>query len=113
MTHKATAIRAVAMGLGFAWFAEDTIRAELGGGALKRLPLRAGSERVAPLYLGFSDPEFPSRDTLRLAEIIEERVKRECATSGGTRRRRAPGARPLPKGSRRSGAQPGRRPRSS
>ncbi len=111
VSHKATSIRAVAMGLGFAWIPEDTIRDELRDGSLKRLNLREGSERMAPIFLAFSDPEFPGRDTARLAQIIEERVKGECATPG-TRRRSAPGARTRPKGSRRSAARPRPAPRS-
>src|SRR5262249_28076581 len=39
VSQKATSIRAVTMGLGFAWFPEDTIREELDGGRLKPLRL--------------------------------------------------------------------------
>ena len=112
VSHKATSIRAVAMGLGFAWLPEDTICDELRDGSLKRLHLREGSERMAPILLAFSDPEFPGRDTARLAQIIEEGVKRECARSG-TRRRSAPAATTLPKGSRQSAARRRLAPRSS
>ena len=45
VSHKATSIHAAAMGLGFAWFPEDTVRAELERGVLKPLPLREGGER--------------------------------------------------------------------
>jgi DNA-binding transcriptional LysR family regulator len=76
--YKATSIRAVAMGLGFAWMPEDTIREELTQGLLKRLPLKEGSERFADLYLAFSDAEFPGRDAARLAEILRTRVALAC-----------------------------------
>lgn len=78
VSHKATSIRAVAMGLGFAWLPEETIRPELAGGTLKPLPLDEGSERIAQLYLSFSDPEFPGRDAARLAGIIRARVESAC-----------------------------------
>jgi DNA-binding transcriptional LysR family regulator len=50
VSNKATSIAAATMGLGFAWYAEDTIRGELQRGELKPLPMRAGSQRSAPLY---------------------------------------------------------------
>jgi DNA-binding transcriptional LysR family regulator len=79
VSNKATSIRAATMGLGFAWYPEDSIRTELESGALKRLPLREGAERWAELYLVFADPDYASRDELRLAEIIREASARECA----------------------------------
>jgi DNA-binding transcriptional LysR family regulator len=79
VSHKATSIRAVAMGLGFAWLPEETILPELREGLLKPLALRAGSERIAQLYLSFADPEFPGRDAARLGEIIRARVAGVCA----------------------------------
>ena len=51
---------------------------ELESGALKRLPLREGAERWADLYLVFADPDYASRDELRLAQIIREAAAREC-----------------------------------
>jgi DNA-binding transcriptional LysR family regulator len=90
VSHKATSIRAIAMGLGFAWLPEETIAAELREGKLKPLPMREGSERVAQLYLSMSDPEFPGRDAARLADIIREKVASQCrrdAKKAGTRRR--------------------------
>ena len=77
VSNKATSIRAVAMGLGFAWLPEETIRKELEDGSLKPLPLKEGAERTAQLYLAFSDPEFPGVDATRLAEIIGARAA-EC-----------------------------------
>jgi DNA-binding transcriptional LysR family regulator len=70
VSHKATSIRAVTMGLGFAWLPEDTISAELAAGTLKLLPLKDGVEREGSVFLAFSDPEFPGRDAARLADII-------------------------------------------
>ena len=80
VSHKATSIRALTMGLGFAWFPEDNIRDELASGVLKPLPLKTGSERFAELYLIIAHRDYADRDTLRLAEIIKERTK-QCAPS--------------------------------
>lgn len=80
VSHKATSIAAAKMGLGFAWFAEDTIRAELQSGQLKRLPMRDGGERYLELYLVFADRDYPGRGAWRLAEIVREEVKRTCAS---------------------------------
>lgn len=82
VTHKATQIAAARMGLGFAWFAEETIRGELERGELKRLPLREGGERYAELYLVFADRDYPGRGAWRLAEIIREQVRDMCAMAG-------------------------------
>jgi DNA-binding transcriptional LysR family regulator len=78
VSHKATSIRAVAMGLGFAWLPEETIREELRSGKLKRLKLREGAERTAQLFLSFGDPEFPGPDVTRLAQIVAERAAAAC-----------------------------------
>ena len=76
VSHKATSIRAITMGLGFAWLPEETIRQELAEGSLKRLPMREADERVVPINLSLADPEFPSRDTLRLVEILGSHAAR-------------------------------------
>lgn len=78
VSHKATSIRAAVMGLGYAWYAEDSIREELESGTLKPLPLREGAERLATLYLMFADREAAGPGTLRLAEILREQVKACC-----------------------------------
>jgi DNA-binding transcriptional LysR family regulator len=78
VSNKATSIRAVAMGLGFAWLPMDTIREELAAGTLKPLPLKDGVQRDAQLFLAFADPEFPGRDAQRLAEIIRTRLGSGC-----------------------------------
>lgn len=87
VSHKATSIRAVAMGLAFTWMPEDTIREELRDGTLKVLPLEDGAARDVPLYLAFADREFPGRDEVRLAEIIRARVAAECEKAPKARAR--------------------------
>lgn len=77
-SHKATSIHAACMGLGFAWFPEESIRGELDAGELVPLPLEQGAERWADLYLVFADPEYAGRDERRLAEIIRERTADSC-----------------------------------
>jgi DNA-binding transcriptional LysR family regulator len=66
------------MGLGFAWFPEDTVRGELERGELKPLPLREGGERWGELYLVFADRDYAGPGALRLANIIRERVAEQC-----------------------------------
>ena len=78
VSHKATSIHAAVMGLGFAWFAEDTVRGELERGVLKPLPLREGGERWADLYLVFADRDYAGPGALRLAAIIREHVTEQC-----------------------------------
>lgn len=70
VTSKATSIRAACMGLGFAWYAEDIIRRELDNGQLRPLPLEAGGERWATLYLVFADLDGAGPATRRLAELL-------------------------------------------
>ncbi len=82
VSQKATAIHAATMGLGFAWFPEDTIRGELASGALKALPLREGGERAADLYLVFADRDYAGPGALRLAEIIRRLVGEQCSRMG-------------------------------
>ena len=82
VSQKATAIHAVTLGLGFAWFPEDTIRAELANGTLKALPLREGGERSADLYLVFADRDYAGPGALRLAEIIRRLVGEQCRRLG-------------------------------
>lgn len=79
VSHKATSLRAVRMGLGYAWYPEENVREELRSGALKPLPLREGAEKFASLYLVFADRESAGPGTLRLAEILRERIAKECS----------------------------------
>jgi DNA-binding transcriptional LysR family regulator len=74
VSQKATSIHAAVMGLGFAWFPEETIRGELQRGELKALPLREGGERWGDLYLVFADRDYAGPGALRLAAIIREHV---------------------------------------
>ena len=78
VSQKATSIHAATLGLGFAWFAEDTIRSELASGSLVPLPLREGGERWADLYLVFADRDYAGPGALRLAEIIRGAVAEQC-----------------------------------
>jgi DNA-binding transcriptional LysR family regulator len=80
-SNKATSIRAALSGLGFAWFAEDTIRTELDEGLLKPLPLREGAEHWAQLYLIYADRDQPGPGAMRLADIIRLEVKAACRDS--------------------------------
>lgn len=72
VTSKATSIRAVCMGLGFAWYPENLVQGELETGALKPLPLRVGAERLADLYLVFPDPDYLGPGAQRMAELLQE-----------------------------------------
>jgi DNA-binding transcriptional LysR family regulator len=78
VSQKATSIHAAVMGLGFAWFPEETIRGELERGELKPLPLREGGERSGDLYLVFADRDYAGPGALRLAAIIREHVADSC-----------------------------------
>ena len=78
VSQKATSIHAAVMGLGFAWFPEETVRGELERGELKPLPLREGGERWVELYLVFADRDYAGPGARRLAEIIREHVAGSC-----------------------------------
>jgi len=78
VSNKATAIHAVANGMGYAWYPDDSVRGELERGALKPLPLREGAEKSGTLYLTFADRETAGPGALRLAQIIRAAVAREC-----------------------------------
>lgn len=75
VSNKATSIRAATLGLGYAWFPEDSIREELESGKLKVLPLRDGAERYGTLYLIYADRDSAGPGTERLAEIIREQAR--------------------------------------
>ena len=82
VSNKATSIRAATMGLGFAWFPEDSIREELDSGQLKAVPMREGTERYATLYLIHAGGDLVGKGARRLGEIIQAQVKAQCAESG-------------------------------
>jgi len=109
VSHKATSIRAACMGLGFAWYPEESIRSELESGALRPLPLREGAERWTELYLVFADPDYASRDERRLGEIIRESVARECARAIAAEVTPAGGAPPPSSGRRERSTRSGAR----
>jgi len=77
VSSKATAIRAATMGLGFSWFPEENIRAELDSGALRALPIDAGAY-YANLFLIYPDAETLGPASRRLLQIIREEVARRC-----------------------------------
>jgi DNA-binding transcriptional LysR family regulator len=81
VSHKASQIHAAGLGLGFAWFAEDTIRAELEQGLLKPLPMREGGARMEQLYLVYADRDCAGPGAQRMAQIIREQVKASCRDS--------------------------------
>jgi len=88
VSQKATSIHAAVMGLGFAWFPEETVRGELERGELKPLPLREGGERWGELYLVFADRDYAGPGARRLAEIIREHVAGSCRKQDVVRRKR-------------------------
>ena len=82
VSHKATWIHAATMGLGFAWFPEDSIRDELRSGALKPLLMREGADRYADMYLVFADPDYAGPGARALAALIREEVSGLCKSRG-------------------------------
>ena len=84
VSQKATSIHAAVMGLGFAWFPEETVRGELERGELKPLPLREGGERWGELYLVFADRDYAGPGARRMAEIIRELVVGSCRKHAST-----------------------------
>jgi DNA-binding transcriptional LysR family regulator len=78
VSNKATSIRALTLGLGYSWMPPDWIAEELASGALKEIPVKDAPMREAQLYIAYADPDFPSRDEMRLAEIIRARTAQAC-----------------------------------
>jgi len=83
VSNKATSIHAACLGMGYAWYPEDSVRGELERGALEPLPLREGAQKAGTLYLVFADREAAGPGTLRLAEIVRQGVARECSRRAG------------------------------
>lgn len=77
VSHKATAIRAAQMGLGFAWYPEEVVQEELAVGTLKPLPLQTGATRAGALYLVFADPDAAGPGARRLAELLRASCHRD------------------------------------
>ncbi len=90
VSHKATSIHAAGLGLGFAWFPEETVRGELERNELKPLPLREGAERWGELYLVFADRDYAGPGALRLAHLIREHVSAQCRLYPDTSRSAQP-----------------------
>ncbi len=88
VTSKATSIRAACMGLGYAWYPEESIREELDSGNLVPLPLAHGGERYVMLYLVHADLDTAGPGVRRLSEILRDRVAETCR-SGPLRSRPA------------------------
>lgn len=99
VSHKATSIRALTMGLGFAWFPEENIREELRADLLRPLPMRSGGERFVEMYLIFAQRDYADRDTQRLAEIIRSRVA-TCEPAAAAQTPLQPKRRPSPRSHR-------------
>jgi DNA-binding transcriptional LysR family regulator len=74
VSHKATSIRAACMGLGYAWFPEESIREELRAERLRPLRLAEGRERFATVYLMLADSDLAGPATRRLATLLRERT---------------------------------------
>jgi DNA-binding transcriptional LysR family regulator len=81
VSHKATQIHAATQGLGFAWFAEDTIRNEIAQGLLKPLPLRDDADRVVQLYLVYADHDQLGPGARRLLALLRDEVTAACRGS--------------------------------
>jgi DNA-binding transcriptional LysR family regulator len=92
VSNKATSIHAACMGLGFAWYAEESVHEELQRGVLAPLPLREGSERWVELYLVFTDRDYAGLGARRLADIIRSHVQGQCSKVRGE----APETPPMP-----------------
>jgi DNA-binding transcriptional LysR family regulator len=78
--HMATSLQAARMGFGFAWYPEEKIREELAAGELKVLPLEGGGDVFGEIYLVLADPEGAGPGVRRLAEILKQDVRSECAS---------------------------------
>jgi len=79
--HMATSLQAARMGFGFAWYPEEKIREEIAAGELKVLPLEDGGDAFAEIYLVLADPEGAGPGVRRLAEILKQNVRSQCANS--------------------------------
>jgi DNA-binding transcriptional LysR family regulator len=62
------------MGLGYAWYPEESIREELESRRLVPLPLEEGRERFVTLYLIYADRDTAGPGVRQLAEIIQKQT---------------------------------------
>jgi DNA-binding transcriptional LysR family regulator len=83
LSNFASSIRAACQGMGFAWYPEDKIAAELARGELTVLPMREGGERFAELYLIYTDRDYAGPASRQLGEILRRRVAQRCRQKGG------------------------------
>jgi DNA-binding transcriptional LysR family regulator len=74
-SQTSTSIEAARRGMGFGWYAETLIGADLASGALKTLPLAGGGERFGELYLVFQDAEGAAPGAQHMAQIIRAIAK--------------------------------------
>jgi DNA-binding transcriptional LysR family regulator len=81
VTSKATSIRAACMGLGYAWYPEESIREELESRRLAPVPLEEGRERFVTLYLIYADRDTAGPGVQQLAGIIQRRTAETCAAA--------------------------------
>jgi DNA-binding transcriptional LysR family regulator len=82
VSNKATQIRALTRGYGYAYVPVYNILAELASGELKVLPMPQ-ARRSTRIVLAFGDTDYPGRDAARLAEIIRARAAAECKVRAG------------------------------
>jgi DNA-binding transcriptional LysR family regulator len=78
VSNMSTSIMAVGMGLGYASYPADRIRAELNTGSLKPLPMRESGVTDVALYLVYADRDDAGPGVRRLAEIIREDTAAAC-----------------------------------
>lgn len=74
VSQKATAIRALCLGLGYSWIASDIVREELDAGHLKPLPLAEGAARSSTLYLVHADGQATGPGIAQMEAIIRGAV---------------------------------------
>lgn len=82
LSNFASSIRAACQAMGFAWYPEDKVAAELDSGELKVLPMREGGERYAQLYLIYTDCDYAGPAARQLGEILRRRVEQRCRQTG-------------------------------
>lgn len=73
-SQTATSIDAARRGLGFGWYAETLIEADLKASTLKELPIAERARRSAELFLVYRDAVGASPGVRRLAELLRYMV---------------------------------------
>ena len=82
VSNKATAIRALTMGMGFAWQAQLSICDELRGDRLRALPMAEDAARQVWLHLVVTDGELAGPATRLMAQLLRESAQPESVASG-------------------------------